>query len=114
METKPRDGGARSQNSTRNPPSPPTRNAPVVEKGEHLATFPHEGRFWDAFLIVADDPAEDGRCRARLRFLPSDDAGGAEPHDTAILIIERDRESVLEVARRYQRYEFSAFLRSIV
>ncbi len=110
METRPTDIAGRSPERSA---KPSTRGEPATRDAEYLATFPHEGRFWDVFMAVVDDPADPVRCRARLRFLPTDHGGEDQPLHTAVLIIEPSHEEALDVARRYQRYELSAFLRSI-
>ncbi len=81
--------------------------------GLHLTTFTHEGRFWDVFLEVVEDPLDEASCRARLSFLPADRAGHEEPVQTAVVIIEPSYEAALEVARGYDRYHLSAMLRSV-
>ena len=81
--------------------------------GVHLTTFTHEGRFWDVFLKVVEDPVDPDSCRARLRFLPAD-RGDHEDHvETAVVIIEPSYPEALEVARGYDRYHLSAMLRSV-
>lgn len=81
--------------------------------GLHLTTFTHEGRFWDVFLKVVEDPVDPESCRARLSFLPADRADHEEPVQTAVVIIEPSYQEALEVARGYDRYHLSAMLRSV-
>ncbi|MXX57240.1 MAG: hypothetical protein F4106_06600 [Gemmatimonadetes bacterium] len=90
-------------------PDPGGGDAP----GVHLTTFTHEGRFWDVFLKVVEDPADPDSCRARLRFLPADRGDHEEPVETAVVIIEPSYAEALEVARGYDRYHLSAMLRSV-
>ena len=110
METKATDDAGRSSASSAKPSA---RAQSSTRPDEHLATFPHEGRFWDVSLAVVEGPADSVQCRARLRFMPVDHADDDEPLHTAVLIIEPSYEQALKVARRYQRYELSALLRSI-
>ena len=81
--------------------------------GVHLTTFTHEGRFWDVFFKVVEDPVDPDSCRARLSFLPADRADHEEPVQTAVVIIEPSYQEALEVARGYDRYHLSAMLRSV-
>lgn len=81
--------------------------------GVHLTTFTHEGRFWDVFLKVVEDPVDPDSCRARLCFLPTDRGDHDEPVQTAVVIIEPSYPEALEVARGYDRYHLSAMLRSV-
>lgn len=81
--------------------------------GVHLTTFTHEGRFWDVFLKVVEDPVDPDSCRARLRFLPADRGDHEDPVETAVVIIEPSYQEALDVARGYDRYHLSAMLRSV-
>ena len=81
--------------------------------GVHLTTFTHEGRFWDVFLKVVEDPLDPDSCRARLCFLPADRGDHEDPVETAVVIIEPSYPEALEVARGYDRYHLSAMLRSV-
>lgn len=81
--------------------------------GVHLTTFTHEGRFWDVFLKVVEDPVDPDSCRARLCFLPADRGDHEDPVETAVVIIEPSYPEALEVARGYDRYHLSAMLRSV-
>lgn len=82
--------------------------------GMHLKTFTHEGRFWDVFFKVVDDPAAPDSCRARLGFLPTDRADHEELVHTAVIIIEPSYDEALEVAAGFDRYYLSALLRSVI
>lgn len=82
--------------------------------GMHLKTFTHEGRFWDVFFKVVEDPADPDSCRAQLGFLPTDRADHEEPVHTAVVIIEPSYDEALEVAREFDRYHLSAMLRSVI
>ncbi len=81
--------------------------------GVHLITFTHEGRFWDVFLKVVEDPGDPDSCRARLRFLPADAGDHEEPVETAVVIIEPSYSEALETARGYDRHHLAAMLRSV-
>ncbi len=93
--------GSAPQGTGRNPP------------GMHLTTFTHEGRFWDVFFEVVEDPVDPDSCRARLGFLPTDRADHEEPVHTAVIIIEPSHDEALKVAQGFDRYHLSAMLRSV-
>ncbi len=95
-------------------PGGSSREAGGDSLGMHLKTFTHEGRFWDVFFKVVDDPADPDSCRARLGFLPTDRADHEEPVHTAVIIIEPSYEEALEVAQEFDRYHLSAMLRSVI
>lgn len=95
-------------------PGGSSREAGGDSPGMHLKTFTHEGRFWDVFFKVVDDPADPDSCRARLGFLPTDRADHEEPVHTAVIIIEPSYEEALEVAQEFDRYHLSAMLRSVI
>lgn len=82
--------------------------------GMHLKTFTHEGRFWDVFFEVVEDPSDTDSCRARLGFLPTDRADHEDPVHTAVVIIEPSYDEALEVAAEFNRYHLSAMLRSVI
>ena len=82
-------------------------------RGMHLKTFTHAGRFWDVFLEVVEDPVDPDSCRARLSFLPTDQADHEEPVHTAVIIIEPSYDDALDVALGFDRYHLSALLRSV-
>lgn len=81
--------------------------------GMHLTTFTHEGRFWDVFFKVVEDPVDPESCRARLGFLPADRADHEELVHTAVIIIEPSYDEALDVAQGFDRYHLSAMLRSV-
>jgi len=82
--------------------------------GVHLKTFTHEGRFWDVFFKVVEDPSDPDSCRASLGFLPTDRADHEEAVHTAVIIIEPSYDEALELAAGFDRYYLSAMLRSVI
>ena len=94
-------------------PAGPSSRTGGDSTGMHLTTFTHEGRFWDVFFKVVEDPADPDSCRARLSFLPTDRADHEEPVHTAVIIIEPSYDAALEAARGLDRYHLSAMLRSV-
>ncbi len=95
-------------------PVGPSTDSGGDSPGMHLKTFTHEGRFWDVFLKVVEDPADPDSCRARLGFLPTDRADHEEAVHTAVIIIERSYDEALEVAAAFDRHYLSAMLRSVI
>ena len=97
--------------------SPDPRGSPHSGGGDsvgvHLSTFTHEGRFWDVFLTVVEDPADPHTCRARLSFRPADSPSQESLVQTAVIIIEPSFDDALAVARGFDRYHLSAMLRSV-
>ena len=51
---------------------------PPPSRGEHVATLSYNGRFWDVFMEVENDPRRGGLVRALLCFSPSDLNAGPE------------------------------------
>ena len=79
----------------------------------HLTTFAHEGRFWDVHVEFVEDPRHPDSCRARLRFVPTDQADEAEPARTAVIIIEPTCEEAMRTAKAFGRHHLAAMLRSV-
>ena len=79
----------------------------------HLTTFTHEGRFWDVHLEFVEEALDPDSFRARLCFVPTDQAGHEEPERTAVIIIESTREGAVRAARAFDRYHLAAMLRSV-
>ena len=105
MESKPTPSASAARGGSPEKGDPPSDT--------HLTTFTHEGRFWDVFLKVVEEPVDPESCRARLRFVPADRGDHEEPIETAVVIIEPSYPEALEVARAYDRYHLSAMLRSV-
>ena len=79
----------------------------------HLTTLTHEGRFWDVHLEFVEDPRDPDSFRARMCFVPTDQAGNEEPRRTAVIIIEPTCEEAVRAARAFDRYHLAAMLRSV-
>lgn len=98
-------------------PIPPPRRGAREEpefQGHHLTTFAHEGRFWDVYLEFVDDPRRPESCRARLCYVPSDQADHEGPARTTVIIIEPSYEEAVSRASSFDQHHLSAMLRSIV
>jgi hypothetical protein len=76
----------------------------------HLATISHDGRFWDAYLELEEDP---GRAPTRGRIAFSA-AGGEEgdPVRTTTIFIEDSAQDVLARARDFKAHHLLSLLRS--
>ena len=79
----------------------------------HLTTLTHQGRFWDVHIEFVEDAGDPHSFRARLCFVPTDQAEDEEPERTAVIIIEPTREEALRAARAFDRYHLAAMLRSV-
>ena len=82
------------------------------QSGNHLTTISHEGRFWDVYLELDDDPRQSSTCRGLLAFSP---AGGRTEDGlvrTTVLFIEDSYEEVLRKARSFDMRQLEALLRS--
>lgn len=105
-------GPTRRQSASDARPRPEHDPADAPGVRVHLATLPHEGRFWDAFVEFVDDPARPDAHLARLCFVPADAEDRAPAH-TAVIIIEPSAEAVLDHARSLARHQMAAMLRSV-
>ena len=78
--------------------------------GVHLATLAHEGRIWDAYLELDDDPA---RCdyRARVRFSSPE---ADRSYRTTVIIIEPSYEEAVQHGRALEERQLQALLRSVL
>lgn len=103
-------GPTRRQSASDARPRP--EHDPADAPRVHLATLPHEGRFWDAFVEFVADPARPDAHLARLCFVPAD-AEDRAPARTAVIIIEPSAEAVLDHARSLARHQMVAMLRSV-
>lgn len=81
-------------------------------KGLHVATLAHEGRIWDAYLELDDDPRRPEVCRAHIRFDPTDTGGGERPACTGVIIIESSYEEAVAKARTFDERQMEGLLRS--
>lgn len=78
----------------------------------HVATVPHGGRLWDAYLELDPDPQRPDVCRARLRFDCADGAGDGQVARTAVIIIEDSYEQAAAKARGFDERQLAGLLRS--
>jgi hypothetical protein len=81
-------------------------------KGLHVATLAHDGRIWDAYLEMDDDPHRPDVCRAHIRFDPTDTDGGQEPVSTGVIIIEPSYEEAVAKVRAFDERQMVGLLRS--
>lgn len=79
----------------------------------HLATISFDGRFWDAYLELEDDPAPDAPVRGRIAFSAADE-GDAEPVRTTTIFLESSPQEVLSRARDFKTHQLVALLRSSI
>lgn len=77
--------------------------------GNHLTTISHEGRFWDVYLELEDDPST---CRGLLAFSPAGGRGEDGMVRTTVLFIEDSYEAVMRKARSFDLRQLEALLRS--
>jgi hypothetical protein len=82
-----------------------------VKKGIHLATLAHEGKLWDAYVELDDDPQRPDSYRARLRFDAPEVAGSFR---TAVIFIEPSYEEVVTRARGLDARQMEGLLRSVL
>jgi hypothetical protein len=80
--------------------------------GFHLATIPHGGLLWDAYLEFADEPRDPSTFRARLRFDRAGPDGAGLTAKTAVIIIEDSYEEAVAKARRMDDRQLGSLLRS--
>ncbi len=104
--------------SSRSPDQPQGKSSPQSgeespAQGMHVTTFTHEGRFWEVFLELVDEPTDPDSCRARLCYVPSDRAEHEEPVRTAVIFIEPTEHEAFQAARALDRYHLTALLRSV-
>ena len=83
-----------------------------ARKEPHLATISHEGRFWDVYLELADDPRYPEVYRARLCFSPADQNEGEAPLRTTAIIVESTYEATVARARELEPHQLVGLLRS--
>ena len=95
------------------PGGPPQGGESGPDQGMHVTTFTHEGRFWEVFLELVDDPRDPDSTRGRLCYVPTDRAEHEEPVRTTVIIIERTRHEAFDAARALDRYHLTALLRSV-
>ena len=81
-------------------------------QGLHVATLTHEGRIWDAYLEIDDDPQRPSVCRAHLSFDPADGSSGQGPVTTGVIIIEDSYEEALAKVRSFDARQMESLLRS--
>lgn len=79
----------------------------------HLATISFEGRFWDAYLELEDDPSADAPVRGRIAFSAADE-GDPEPVRTTTIFLENSPQEVLSRARDFKTHQLVALLRSSI
>ena len=78
----------------------------------HVATVPHAGKLWDAYLELDPDPHRPDVCRARLRFDCADDEQAGKMVRTAVIIIEDSYEQAVHKARGFDDRQLEGLLRS--
>lgn len=89
--------------ATPEPTSPPAR---------HLASIGHEGRFWEVYMEIQEDPSSPDTCRARFRFQAADTNEGEKDVRTTTIIIEPSYEEAVRKARSFADHQLVALLRS--
>lgn len=80
--------------------------------GQHLTTISHEGRFWDVYLELDDDPRYPDGCRGLLAFSLAGGRGDDGLVRTAVILIEDSYDGVLAKARSFDMRQMEALLRS--
>ena len=81
------------------------------KRGLHLATLAYQGRLWDAYVELDDDPQRPESYRARLRFDSPEVAGSFR---TAVIFIEPSYEDVVARARGLDARQMEGLLRSVL
>lgn len=81
-------------------------------RGLHVATLTHDGRIWDAYLELDDDPHRPDTCRAHVRFDPSDPAAEQGSVSTGVIIIEQTYEDAVAKVRSFDPRQMEGLLRS--
>ena len=92
--------------------SAPRRRASIPPQGLHVATIPHEGQLWEAYLELDDDPRQPLSSRGRLRFDLAGADGAGRSAQTAAIIIEASYEEAVSKARAMTEHQLAALLRS--
>lgn len=84
-----------------------------LRNSHHLATISHDGRFWDAYLELAEPPGPGRPARGRIVFSAAD-AGDDEPVRTATIFLEETPDEVVVRARELKTHHLVALLRSAI
>jgi hypothetical protein len=84
-----------------------------LRNSHHLATISFDGRFWDAYLELAEAPAPGHPARGRIAFSAAD-AGEADPVRTTTIFIEDTPQEVVIRAREFKTHQLVALLRSAI
>jgi hypothetical protein len=97
-----------------NAPGPPEASHRPASGAHHLATFSHDGRFWDVYVEFDDDPTRVDSFGGLLCFSPAaaDGSAGNAPVRTATILIESSYEEVLHRARQFENHHLVSLLRS--
>ncbi|HKJ03099.1 MAG TPA: hypothetical protein VJ997_11610 [Longimicrobiales bacterium] len=82
-----------------------------ARRGLHLATLAHDGRLWDAYVELDDDPQRPDSYRGRLRFDSPDVVGSVR---TAVIFIEPSYEDLVTRARGLDARQMQGLLRSVL
>ena len=90
---------------------PPTK-LPPPSQGEPIATVGHQGRFWDVFLELDDDPRRIDVHRGLLCFTPSDLNEGERPARTGVILVEPTYEDLVRKAKSFEDHQLVGLLRS--
>lgn len=80
--------------------------------GQHLTTISHEGRFWDVYVELEDDPRFPDTCRGLLAFSLAGGRGEDGLVRTTVILIEDSYEEVMRKARSFDMRQLEALLRS--
>lgn len=83
------------------------------QSSHHLATISHDGRFWDAYLELAEASGPGQAARGRIAFSAAD-AGDDVPVRTATIFIEETQQEVVARARELKTHHLVALLRSAI
>ena len=80
--------------------------------GQHLATIDHEGRPWDVYLQLEDDPLRPDVFRALLCYFPVEPGEEEKAARTTAIFIEDSYEAVVLKAQEFNDLQLAALLRS--
>ena len=90
----------------------PASHAHDPAPGIHVATIPHGGHLWDAYLDFESDVHLPTSYRARLRFEPPPGDQTLPAASTAVIIIEDSYEEAVAKARGFDDRQLQGLLRS--
>lgn len=90
----------------------PPIEPPAPSRGEHIHTVSYQGRFWDVYLELENDPRRPDSYRALLCFSPSDLGPEEKPVRTGTIIIEPTYEEAVGRAKSFEQHQLVGLLRS--